>query len=259
MKNLKGKRFVVAGSATGIGAATAARLAEEGAHIIAGDINKTGLESTVAKISAAGGIVKAVEFDLTNRDSCTALIQACVDTYGGIDGLANVGADQTSATLSADLDLLEMSEEIWFRSWNTNTLGHARTIRAALPYFVAQRNGSIVCVSTGGTHIGEVIRPAYATSKIGLHTLVRHVARRWGPDNIRCNAIAPGPVATETFTRVMSKDDPNGMQRMLESIPLQRPGRPEDLAGPIAFMLSDDATWVTGQVWHVNGGWIMRE
>src|SRR5438093_1217829 len=120
MRGLKGKRVVVAGAATDIGAATAKRLAEEGAKVIAGDINKAGVEATVAQIVKAGGTAKAVQFDLADEDTCKALIQACVDTYGGIDGLANVGADLSPALAARDLDLLTTGDDVWDHCMNVN-------------------------------------------------------------------------------------------------------------------------------------------
>jgi NAD(P)-dependent dehydrogenase (short-subunit alcohol dehydrogenase family) len=256
MRGLHGKRIVVAGSATGIGAATARRLAEEGASVIAGDINAAGLDETVAAIRANGGTVRAVPFDLAKEESCRALIKACVDSYGGIDGLANVGADLSPSLTARDVDLLGMDEAVWQRTLDVNLMGYTRTIRAALPHMAAQKNGAIVSVSSAAAHIGEDTRPAYATSKIGVNTLTRHVARRWGPDNIRCNAVAPGPVLSESFAKYIPKED---MKKMTDAMPLRRTGSADEVAAVLCFLLSDDGSWVTGQVWSVGGGWTMRE
>ena len=261
MRGLKGKRFVVAGAATGIGAATAKRLAEEGAHVVVGDINTAGMEKTVAEITGAGGVAKGFVFDFVDEPSCRALIEDCVQNYGGIDGLANVGADTRHSLLNRDLDLLQMQDDVWQRTLDVNLHGHIRTIRAALPNFAKQRDGAIVCVSSGAAHIGDPTLPAYATSKIALHTVIRHVARKWGPDNVRCNAISPGAVTTET-SRSISGADPvhAAMRKKLEdSLPLKRAGTTAEVAASIAFLLSEDAAWVTGQVWSVNGGQVMRE
>lgn len=259
MQGLKDKRIVIAGGATGIGAATAKRLAAEGAKVIVGDFNVEGAKATTNAITTAGGTAEAIAFDLADEESCQALIQACIDKFGGIDGLANVGADLSLEQHGGDVDLLHMSEKIWKRAWDINLMGYTRTVRAALPHLIAQRSGSIVCVSSGGAHVGRFVAPAYATSKLALHALIRHIAWQWGSDNIRCNAVAPGPVATETSVRNMPQVDPEGMQRMLNSMALGRAGRSEEAAAPIAFLLSDDASWITGQVISVNGGWTMRD
>jgi NAD(P)-dependent dehydrogenase (short-subunit alcohol dehydrogenase family) len=256
MRGIEGRRFVVAGGATGIGAATAKRLAEEGGKVIAGDINKAGLEKTVAEITAAGGIAKGVPFDLADEASCNALIQACVDAYGGVEGLANVGADLAPERSARDLDLLDMSDDIWKRFHDVNLLGYTRTIRAALPHFIAQKNGAIVNTSSAAAFIGEDTRPAYATSKVAIHAMSRHVARRWGRDNVRCNVIAPGPTLTEGSVNYAHLPD---FKAFIASTPLQRAGTMAEVAAAMTFLLSDDGAWVTGQVWSIGGGQVMRE
>jgi NAD(P)-dependent dehydrogenase (short-subunit alcohol dehydrogenase family) len=149
-----------------------------------------------------------------------------------------------------------MDEALWQHQYNTNTMGFARTIREALPHFIKQKNGAIVNISSTAAHIGEELRVGYANSKIAINTLTRHVARTWGPDNVRCNAIAPGPVISESWLEYVSKED---TEAMVGQMPLRRGGTPADVGNVIAFLLSDDGAWVTGQVWSVNGGWTLRE
>jgi NAD(P)-dependent dehydrogenase (short-subunit alcohol dehydrogenase family) len=256
MRGLRGKRIIVVGGASGIAAATAQRLAEEGAKVMLGDINLRGVEGTVSRITAAGGIAHGVHFNLGDAVSAQALAQACVDVYGGIDGLANIAALLDHPSLAKDIDLLETPEAYWREQMDYNFIGYARTIRAVLPHLIAQRSGAIVNTSSGNAYSGEPVRATYASAKAAVHALTRHVARRWGPDNIRCNCIAPGLVFSEAVRASMPEAQ---KQQRIGATPLGRAGEPADLAAAYAFLLSDDAAWITGQVWAVNGGRVMRE
>ena len=256
MRGLKGRRIVVASGAMGIGAATATRLAAEGARLTVGDINDAALARTVAAIDAGGGTACAVHYDLADAASIRELVAACVRSYGGIDGLVAVGADVGTATLPRDVEVTAMEVPIWERTLQVNLIGHALLMQAALPAMVSQRDGAIVSISSAAAYHGDATMPAYSASKAGLHALVRHVARRWGKDNIRCNAVAPGLVLTGPARAALSEEALDEARRQL---PLPRLGEPEDIAATIAFLLSADAEWITGQVFGVNGGHTFRE
>lgn len=256
MRGLHGKRIVIAGGATGIGAATAERLAAEGAAVVVGDINLDGAQSTADRITEAGGTAIAVEFDFADESSIQFLINQAVTKLGGLDGLYNVGADLSSDTMSRDTDLLDMDPEIWRRTLDINLLGYALTCREVVPHFLRQGGGVIVNTSSGAVFGGEPTRPAYAASKAGVSALTRHVAGRWGREGIRCNAVAPGVVMTEGLKR---QNTVELMARAIGAVRGPRLGEPEDLAGVVAFLLSDDAAYVSGQVWSVCGGWSLRE
>lgn len=256
MRGLAGKRIVVASGATGIGAATAERLAEEGARVVVGDINETGLDATVARIRAAGGVAEAVRFDLADPASIGALIQACVDRFGGLDGLANIGADIEIARKELGQDLLSMDVGVWERTLQVNLIGHALTIRAAIPHLIEAGGGAIVGVSSAAAHGGFADAPAYAVSKAALNALARHVARRWGKDNIRCNYIAPGWILSESALRYLDREKHDAA---VAALPLTRLGQPADTGALLAFLLSADAEWITGQVVAINGGAAFRD
>jgi NAD(P)-dependent dehydrogenase (short-subunit alcohol dehydrogenase family) len=252
MKDFTGKRIVVAGGGSGIGAATCARLASEGARVIVGDINEAGAHRTVEQVKASGGEAVAVRFDMADESSTNALIQASVDHYGGIDGLANVAADLSVATMDADLDVLEMNVATWQRVMRVNAIGFALTCREAVRLMVKQgTGGAIVNVSSEAASCGENTRPAYAASKAAVNALTRQIALRWGRAGIRCNAVAPGITMSATAEEQMPEEF---KQQWLALTTMKRFGRPSDLASTIVFLLSDDTTWVSGQVWHVNGG-----
>ena len=256
MRGLSGRRIIVASGATGIGAATAIRLAAEGARLVVGDINDAALERTVAGIKATGGAARAVHYDLADAASIRELVASCERSYGGIDGLVAVGADVGTATLPRDVEVTGMEVPIWERTLQVNLIGHALLMQAALPGMSKQQDGAIVSVSSAAAYYGDATMPAYSASKAGLQALVRHVARRWGKDNVRCNAVAPGLVLTGPALATLSQDELDEARRHL---PLPRLGEPEDIAGTIAFLQSADAAWITGQVFAVNGGRMFRE
>jgi NAD(P)-dependent dehydrogenase (short-subunit alcohol dehydrogenase family) len=252
MKGLEGKRIIVAGGGSGIGAATCRRLAAEGASVIVGDINEVGAEATVEQIKTEGGKAEAFRFDLADEESTNALVRAAIDQFGGIDGLANVGADLSTATMNADLDVLDMNLATWERTLRVNAIGFAFTCREAIRNFLKQGSGgSIVNVSSEAANCGEDTRPAYAASKAAVNAITRQIALRWGKEGIRCNSVAPGITMSATAEAQMPDDF---KQTWLNMTTMRRFGRPDDLAATIAFLLSDDTRWVSGQVWHVNGG-----
>lgn len=252
MADFAGRRIVIAAGGSGIGAATATRLAAAGASVIVGDINEAGARDVAQRIVDAGGVARPFTFDLADEQSTNALIQAAVDAYGGLDGLANIGADLSHATMEGDKDVLEMSWPIWERTMRVNVVGHAFTCREAIKQFLKQgTGGAIVNVSSEAASCGEDTRPAYAASKAGVNALMRQIALRWGKEGIRCNCVAPGITMSATAEEQMP---PEFKQQWLDLTTMKRFGRPEDLAATIAFLLSDDASWISGQVWHVNGG-----
>lgn len=256
MRGLRGKRIVIAGGASGIGAAAAKRLAEEGALVAVGDINLAAAQVIVKRITETGGTAVAVEFDLADGDSIQALFDRTITEFGGVDGLYNVGADLSGQTLGRDSDLLEMDPAVWRRTHEVNLLGYALTCRAVLPRLLGQGGGVIVNTTSIAAWQGEPARPAYAASKAGINTLTRHIASRWGKEGIRCNAVSPGMVLGETQRQTI----PEQFQAMtLKMTPSPRLGEPADVAATVAFLLSDDTEWVNGQVWSVCGGISLRE
>ena len=251
MRGLDGKRILVAGGATGIGAATAERLGREGARLYLGDINEEGVRAVAERINAAGGAAAAARFDLADEASVEALVAGAVAHLGGLDGVANIAADLSPETLGNDGPLLDMSVAIWERTLRANLIGYALIAKHAVPHLIAAGGGAIVNTSSGASWVGEPVRPAYAASKAGINALTRHIASAYGKEGVRANSVSPGAVMSETALATMSDEF---KAQMLAGVTVPRLGQPDDLASTICFLLSDDASWVSGQVWSVNGG-----
>jgi len=251
MRGLKGKRILVAGAASGIGEATARRLAAEGANLVLGDINSDGVKAVADDIGA-----KWIWFDLVDATSITTMVATAAKQLGGLDGVANVAAALDLETMEGDVDLLGMDIALWQRVMNANLIGFALIIKEAIPHLLKAGGGAIVNVSSITVHMGGADEPAYVSSKAGVNALTRHVATMWGKENIRANAIAPGVIAHARMRELTPKEV---LDERLTHIRLPRLGDSDDVAAPIAFLLSDDGEWVTGQVWSVDGGQTLRE
>jgi NAD(P)-dependent dehydrogenase (short-subunit alcohol dehydrogenase family) len=250
MIGLDGKIFIVAGGATGIGAGTAERLASEGSSVTVGDINTAGAKATVDRITASGGRAIAVEFDLADEQSVNDMVTRTIDEFGAIHGLHNVGADLSENNLGRDTTVLDTDMDVWRRTLDVNLVGYVRTIRAVLPHLLEHGGGSIVNTSSGGSLGSDPMHVAYCASKAAVNHLTRHVANNWGSQGIRCNGVMPGLVMGETQER---QDDQLLQQMFLMAAKTTRLGRPADLAAITAFLLSDEAEWINGQMWYIGG------
>jgi NAD(P)-dependent dehydrogenase (short-subunit alcohol dehydrogenase family) len=256
MRGLKDKTFLVAGGATGIGAATANRLAAEGARVAIGDINIDGATAAAARITESGGRAVAIQFDLADAGSVQDLVDQAIREFGGIHGLHNVGADLSEDNLGRDATILDTGLDVWQRTLDVNLLGYVRTIRAVLPHLLEGGGGSIVNTSSGAALGSDPQHVAYGASKAAVNHLTRHVAVNWGKHNIRSNGVMPGLVMGETQER---QNDLQLQQAFLMFGKTTRLGKPDDLAAVTAFLLSEDAEWITGQVWYIGGGSHLRQ
>lgn len=252
MRGLSGRVAIIAGAGA-IGSATAKRLAAEGARVVIGDMFVTSAEATAAEIVAAGGYAVGVAFDMTDELSIAALVATATNHYGGLDIMHVNAADMVAGV--HDTDALAIPLDVFDRTIEVNLRGHLLCTRHALPAMLARGSGALIYTSSAGAFRGEAERIAYAISKSGLHALVRHVASRWGKDNIRSNAVAPGFVATE---QLLAKVPAELQAEWLACTPSPRLSSPDDIASMVVMLASDDGRSVNGQVISVDGGLTMR-
>ena len=251
MRGLAGKVIVVAGGAGGIGTATSVRLAEEGASVVVGDLDASAAEVVASRISGA----LAVQVDVSDESSVAAMVAATVSAFGRIDGLHANAADLSPATIGGDSDALTVPLDLFDHTLSVNLRGHLLCTRHVLPHLLESGGGAIVYTSSAAAFIGERHRPSYAVAKSGLNALARHVASRWGKEGIRANAVAPGLVLGPAAQAGVGAEF---LERALAGGRSHRLGTPDDVAGVVALLLSDDGSWINGQVISVDGGATLR-
>jgi NAD(P)-dependent dehydrogenase (short-subunit alcohol dehydrogenase family) len=252
MRGLSGKAGIVAGGGRGIGAATARRLAAEGAGVVIGDIVEQWAVETARAINAEGGKAVGVHLDGTSAASQAAIVETALSQWSGLDFYHS----NLAGGAEGDIDILNCPEEVLDRSFAINAKSHFLATQAALPVLIERGGGAMIYTSSGAAISGNPWQVAYPMTKNALHALVRHVARKFGKQGVRANGICPGVVMTEAVAQHLTEDY---VQSMRDSLPHRRLGKPDDIAGAVAFLASDDGEWVNGQLWHVNGGSLLRD
>lgn len=252
MRGLSGKVGIVAGGGRGIGAATARRLAEEGAHVVIGDLMGDWAREVADDIVSRGGKAVGVDLDGTSAESQAAIVAKAVEAFGGLDFYHSNLAGGTEG----DIDALNCPVEVLEKSFAINTKSHFLATQAALPKIIERGGGAMIYTSSGAASGGAAWQVAYPMTKNAIHALARHVASKYGKQGIRANVICPGLVLTEAVKQHLTDEY---VERGLKAIPHTRLGDPGDIAAAVTFLASDDGAWVNGQVWHVNGGAQMRD
>ncbi|MGY2876341.1 NAD(P)-dependent dehydrogenase (short-subunit alcohol dehydrogenase family) [Marmoricola sp. URHA0025 HA25] len=244
-----GKVAIVTGAAQGIGEAYARALATEGASVVVADLNEDAGNRVAKEIEATGGTAMFVRTDVSDATSATAMAEATVAAYGGIDLLVN------NAAIYGDMqfDLLITVDWDYYRKFmSVNMDGALVVTRAVYPHMQKRGGGAIVNQSSTAAWLYSGF---YGLAKVGINGLTQQLAHELGGMNIRVNAIAPGPVDTQA-TRTQAGDAAHDIVR--NSLAIKRIGQPEDMVGACLFLLSDEASWVTAQILDVDGGQVFR-
>jgi len=246
---LKGRRAIVTGASSGIGKATALRLAAEGAHVCLNyhsDTDKSGAEQVVDEISHAGGRAIAFQGDVGSEDDVKRLVSEAAKELGGLDLLVN------NAGIENQVALIEMPLVDWERILRTNLTGAFLCLREAAKLMVASKGGVIVNVSSVHEFIPWPGYAHYCSSKGGLKLLMETAARELAPSGVRVVNVAPGAITTPINERLL--EHPKEEHAVEEEIPLGRMGKVEEVAGVIAWVASGEASYVTGTTLVVDGG-----
>lgn len=246
MRGLKGMSVVVTGGGSGIGRAICQRLGEEGASVAVLDLNLEGAQETVELVNAAGGRGEAYEVDIVDRSAVLKAVDLWEAAAGPIGGLVN------NAGWDKAVSFLESDPEFWRKVIDINLYGLLNVTHAVLTKMAAQGKGRVVSIASDAGRVGSSGESVYSACKGGTISLSKTLARELSRTGITVNTVCPGP----TDTPLLAGFDPSGRlkEALAKAIPMRRLGQPEDYPGIVTFLLSDDASFITGQTISVSGG-----
>lgn len=247
MNRMLGKVVVVTGGNAGIGEAVAKRVAAEGGLVVITGRRRAELERVVCEIEANGGRALEVSGSVTDEAHARDTAARALKTFGRIDGLVNNAGVGDFGKRIHDMD-----DATWANVMDVNVTGVLRMTRAVVPQMLKQGNGSIVNISSIASVVGIPALPAYAASKGAIDALTRAIAVDYAQDGIRCNVVNPGLTDTPMAAPLMA--NPEQLAPILTHYLLKRPGKPDEVASMILHLLSDEAAWVTGATFMIDGG-----
>lgn len=246
---------LVTGAGSGIGQETARLLASQGARVVVTDIDAELAEVTVKMIRDAGGEAVAAQVDVRDRTQVKSAVELAVSTWGGLHLLVN------NAGLVTKHSLADLTEDAWDLVMDVNVKGQWLVAQEAAPAMAESGGGAMVALSSvEGIVIvtsGDTAQPHYNASKGAVPLLTKALAVELAPQNIRVNCVAPGPIATNFFD-YDAVTSPEGLEFMKQRLLIHRVGQPRDIANAISWLLSDEASFITGVQLPVDGGWLTR-
>jgi len=250
MKRLEGRVALVTGAASGIGKATAKRLADEGAAVLITDINENAGDATATELRDSGAKAAFHRHDVTSESDWEAACAAAVDKFGGLDILVN------NAGMGDLLPIEDTTLDDWQRTIAIDQTGVFLGMRTAAPHLKASQHASVINISSiFGTSGGFGTSPAYHAAKGAVRTLTKNVALHWAASGVRVNSIHPGFIDTPILNEAKGTEY---WQTMTDLTPMARLGQPEDIAAGVAYLASDDAAFVTGLELYIDGGYMAR-
>jgi NAD(P)-dependent dehydrogenase (short-subunit alcohol dehydrogenase family) len=252
MVKLQDSVAIVTGAGQGIGRAIALRFAAEGARVVIAELNPATGEQVAREIRDAGGWAIAVATDVGQPDQVDRLVRGTIDELGHIEILVNnAGLTFMSGIGSARFDKMDVEE--WDRVLRANLTSVFLVSRAVAPHMIARRTGRIINLASVHSFAANIQTPHYDAAKAAVAHLTRNMAVALAPDGVLVTAIAPGPILTDAARETLA---PDRLQALGETIPLGRPGRPEEIAAVAVFLASDEASFITGVTIPVDGGFL---
>ena len=255
MNRFEGRVALITGAAAGLGEASAHRLAGEGAKAVIWDRDAQALAKAERKAEAAGFAFDTDTVDMLDEPAIEQAVARVIDRHGKLDILVN----NVGGSLHVPFHFLEQSDDDWQRVLEINVMPTVWTARAVIPHMQKAGYGRIVNLGSKAGRYGSLFAGTpYAAAKGGIQSLTNQLAQEFGPDGITCNTVCPGAIITERVDRLLNeRHTPEERRRIADAIPVRRQGRVEDVAAAVAYLASEEASFVTGVALDVNGGQAM--
>jgi len=251
MRGLAGKVAIVTGAGSGIGEACAKRLGEEKVKVVVADKNESTANAVAIAIERAGGVAIPIKVDIAVESEIASLVAETVRQFGKLDILHNNAAATGPDVIGHDFGIAATESWVWDVTMTVNIRGVMLGCKYALQEMLPRKSGVIINTSSAASILGDLGRSAYAASKSAVDSITQNVATCYGKAGIRCVGISPGPIITPAMKGLFTDEILDLYKRHLT---LPRTGVPEDIAGALAYLVSDDASFITGQTIQVDGG-----